>query len=42
MANAFTHLPQEMESYDRATQLEAVGGNIITLDRSEYQELVAA
>jgi hypothetical protein len=42
MANAFTRLSQDVESYDRATELEAVGGNIITLGRSEYRELVAA
>ena len=42
MANAFTRLSQDVESYDRATELEEVGGNIITLGRSEYRELVAA
>ena len=42
MANAFTRLSQDVESYDRATELEAVGGNIITLGRSEYRELIAA
>lgn len=42
MANAFTRLSQDVVSYDRATELEAVGGNIITLGRSEYRELVAA
>lgn len=42
MANAFTRLSQDVESYDRATELEALGGNIITLARSEYRELLAA
>jgi hypothetical protein len=42
MANAFTRHAQEVESYDRATDLETIGGNIITLARSEYRELVAA
>ncbi len=42
MANAFTRQSQEVESYDRATELEAIGGNIITLARSEYRELLAA
>lgn len=42
MANAFTRHSQDVESYDRATELEAIGGNIITLARSEYRELLAA
>lgn len=42
MTNAFTRFSQDVESYDRATELEALGGNIITLAKSEYRELVAA
>lgn len=42
VANAFTRHSQDVESYDRATELEAIGGNIITLARSEYRELLAA
>ncbi|MEP6774470.1 MAG: DUF932 domain-containing protein [Chloroflexota bacterium] len=42
MANAFTPHSLDVESYDRATELEAIGGNIIALARSEYRELVAA
>ncbi len=29
-------------SIERTTELEALGGNIITLTRSEYRELLAA
>lgn len=36
MANAFTRASQDVENYDRATELEAMGGSVITLDRSEY------
>lgn len=42
MANAVTRQSQNVESYDRATELEALGGSIITLARSEYRELLAA
>ncbi len=42
LTNAFTRHSQDVESYDRATELEAIGGNIITLARSEYRELIAA
>ncbi len=42
MTNAITRQSQDVESYDRATELEAIGGNIITLARSEYRELLAA
>lgn len=42
MSNAVTRQSQNVESYDRATELEAIGGNIITLAKSEYRELLAA
>lgn len=42
MSNAITRQSQDVESYDRATELEALGGSIITLARSEYRELLVA
>lgn len=40
--NAITRTAQDVDSYDRATVLETVGGNIITLGSSDYKILEAA
>jgi succinate dehydrogenase flavin-adding protein (antitoxin of CptAB toxin-antitoxin module) len=42
MANAVTNLANDAESYDRATELEKIGGNIITLPRSDWQRVAGA
>lgn len=40
--NAVTRTAQDQESYDTATELEALGGKIIELAPSEWRELVPA
>ena len=42
LANAVTAASQKVESYDRATELEQLGGRIITLSKSEYRDLQTA
>ena len=42
LSNAVTRASKEIPSYDRATELEAVGGQIITLKDSEWKELAVA
>lgn len=37
-----TRTAQDVESYDRATELETLGGQILTLDRSQWQVLAEA
>ena len=39
VANAVTRTAQDVESYDRATELEAIGGDIIELPRSAWRTL---
>lgn len=39
LANAVTRAAQDVESYDRATELEALGGDVIELPQSEYRRL---
>lgn len=38
--NAVTRAAQDVDDYDRATELEAIGGQIIDLPRSEWQEVL--
>lgn len=40
--NAVTRTAQDVGSYDRATELETLGGNILTLPRSEWKVLAEA
>jgi len=40
--NAVTRAAQDIESYDRATELERVGAQVIELERSEWRELALA
>lgn len=40
--NAVTRASQDVESYDRATELEAVGGAVLAMPAAEWRELVAA
>ena len=39
MANAITRTSQDVSDYDRATELEAVGGQVIELSRREWRVL---
>lgn len=41
LANAVTRLSQDAADYDRATELERVGGQIIELPRADWQALAA-
>jgi len=40
LANAVTRTAQDAENYDRATELESFGGDIIELPRNQWAELV--
>lgn len=42
LLNAVTRAAQDIESYDRSTELEQLGGKILTLDRSAWSELAEA
>lgn len=40
--NAVTRMSQDVESYDRATELERIGGQVIELGKSDWQTLAEA
>ena len=40
LTNAVTAVAQQAESYDRATELEAIGGRFFSLTKPEIRELV--
>lgn len=42
LANAVTRLSQDVEDYDRATELERVGGNVINLPKKDWAEIAVA
>ena len=42
LVNAVTHYAEEVEDYDRATELEALGGKLIELAHKEWLELAQA
>lgn len=42
LLNAVTRTAQDVPNYDRATELETLGGNILTLPRSEWKVLSEA
>ena len=42
LLNAVTRTSQEVTDYDRATELERLGGKIMTLDAKEWRELAVA
>jgi hypothetical protein len=42
VVNAVTHCSQEASDYDRATELEALGGRLVELSTSEWQTLAQA
>jgi len=41
LGNAVTQYSQEVESYDRATELERIGGEIFEMSKSSWKELAA-
>jgi len=42
LSNAVTALAGELEDYDRATELETIGANIITLEPKDWKEIAHA
>ena len=40
--NAVTRAAQDVESYDRSTEMEQIGGNILELNRSEWETIALA
>lgn len=42
MANAVTRLAQDIEDYDRATEIERAGGNVITLAKADWTQVAEA
>jgi len=42
LLNAITRTSQDVEDYDRATELERIGGQIIELNKSQWSEIAAA
>lgn len=40
--NAVTRAAEDVDDYDRATELERIGGRVIELGRNEWQEIAAA
>jgi len=42
LVNAVTHYSQEVDDYDRATELEVIGGKLIDLSPSEWKPLAEA
>lgn len=42
LMNAVTRASQDVEDYDRATELESLGGKILTLHSSQWKELAQA
>lgn len=39
LANAVTRFSQDVQSYDRATELESIGYNVLTMSRSDWNRL---
>lgn len=42
LLNAFTRASQDIEDYDRATEFERLGGQVIELPRSDWKEIAEA
>jgi hypothetical protein len=42
LGNAITRVANEIDSYDRAAELEALGGKIITLPDSDWKDITNA
>lgn len=41
LVNAITRTSQDVESYDRATELERMGGQVLELPKTDWQEIAA-
>lgn len=41
LSNAVTRMSQDVESYDRATQLEGIGWQVATMDKHQWKEINA-
>ena len=39
LSNAVTRASQELESYDRATELESIGWDIVTMEPARWREM---
>jgi hypothetical protein len=42
MLNAVTNLANDTESYDRATELEFLGGQVLDLNPSQWERIAVA
>ncbi len=42
LINAVTRASQDVSDYDRATEMERIGGNILVLERTQWQEIAEA
>lgn len=42
MLNAVTRTAQDVESYDRATELEELGATVMTLPSAQWKQLASA
>ena len=42
LANAITRVASDSVSYDRATEIEAAGGNLLSLTKDEWMEVATA
>ncbi len=42
LINAVTRASQDVTDYDRATEMERIGGNILVLERTQWQEIAEA
>ena len=42
MMNAVTRTSQDVESYDRATELEAMGSQVLSLPKATWREIAVA
>lgn len=42
MVNAITRAAQDIESYDRSTELEVIGGKVLELSKTDWRELAEA
>ena len=42
LSNAITRAAQDVESYDRSTEMESIGYTVLGMSRSDWQRLNAA
>ena len=41
LSNAVTRMSQDVDSYDRATELESIGWDIVTMEPTKWKEINA-